>query len=457
MKDVPNLLSSADGKHPVYTGGTLDLHPAIEVFKGALFSVSEALPGRMELLQQTALALITRRHQLLISRAGTGKSLYGENVFGQFEGELFKAQFTQGTRLETVLGGLDLQLFNQGKLWHNTRNSLISADFAYLDEFMNSNDLVLEAILGVLNERKFTEGEQQEDARLHTALAMTNHLKYSVIAEPILDRFMFKASIDPRGDTLDDIMIDLAYAQHHGRPMPVAHPLPLSVLQEMSNLVQGKDPDRTITASHSMLFLKNDLIERYMNLASRRTQAPESNGRREGQRSPDQRTSEEMYVSPRTKAACRDVLNASALLHHRFEVVRADLNALRFVLTTIAGNDRTASPQQDIFTEALNATFGAYTDEDLQQVDELTTIAQNFHWFATGMLVEAHANHGPIVRLFLALMGKTSWNDVGYDTFVDALRARRLVNPRVNALREEILGDILNHAHDEKAQVNARA
>ncbi len=452
MKDVPNLLSSADGKHPVYMGGPLDLHPAIEVFKGALFNVSEALPGRMELLQQTALALLTRRHQLLISRAGTGKSLYGESVFGQFEGELFKAQFTQGTRLETVLGGLDLQLFNQGKLWHNTRHSLISADFAYLDEFMNSNDLVLEAILGVLNERKFTEGEQQEDARLHTALAMTNHLKYSVIAEPILDRFMFKASIDPRGDTLDDIMIDLAYAQHHGRPMPVAHPLPLAVLQHMSDVVQGQDESQAITASHSILFLKNDLIERYMTLAARRAQSPDTRERHDGQRSSD-----ELYVSPRTKAACRDVLNASALLHHRFEVEKDDLNALRFVLTTIAGNDRTASPQQDIFTEALNATFGAYTDEDLQQVDELTTIAQNFHWFATGMLVEAHATHGPIVRLFLALIGKTNWNEVGYETFVDALRGRRLVNPRVNALREEILGDIRNHAQDERAQVKAHA
>lgn len=452
MKDVPNLLSSADGKHPIYMGDSLDLHPAIEIFKGALFNVSEALPGRMELLQQTALALLTRRHQLLISRAGTGKSLYGENVFGQFEGELFKAQFTQGTRLETVLGGLDLQLFNQGKLWHNTRNSLISADFAYLDEFMNSNDLVLEAILGVLNERKFAEGEQQEDARLHTALAMTNHLKYSVIAEPILDRFMFKASIDPRGDTLDDIMIDLAYAQHHGRPMPVAHPLPLSVLQHMSDIVQGQDESQSITASHSMLFLKNDLIERYMTLAGHRAQSPDARDKHDAQRSSD-----DIYVSPRTKAACRDVLNASALLHHRFEVEKTDLNALRFVLTTIAGNDRTASPQHDIFNEALNATLAAYTDEDLQQVDELTTIAQNFHWFATGMLVEAHATHGPIVRLFLALMGKSSWNEVGYDTFVDALRGRRLLNPRVNALREEILGDILSHAQDEQAQVHAHA
>ena len=80
----------------------------------------------MALLQQTALALLSRRHQLLISRAGTGKSLYGDTVFSHFEGVTFKAQFTQGTRVETILGGLDLKLFHEGKLWHDTSHSLLS-------------------------------------------------------------------------------------------------------------------------------------------------------------------------------------------------------------------------------------------------------------------------------------------------------------------------------------------
>lgn len=444
MRDSPNLLAAVDGKHVVYDGGSLDLDESIEVFKGAVYAVSDSLPGRMHLLEQSALALLTRRHQLLVSRAGTGKSLYGDMVFGQFRGETFKAQFTQGTRLETVLGGIDLELFNQGKLWHNTAHSLISADFAYLDEFMNANDLVLEAILGILNERKFAEGEQQEDARLHTALAMTNHLKLSIIAEPILDRFMFKASIDPRGDTLDDIMIDLAYEKHHGRPTPVAHPLPLDVLQHMSDVVQGLDAERHVHASHSMLFLKNDLIERYAALDARQHHG---NGAHPG----EPKSAADLYISPRTKAASRDVLNAAALLHHRFEVQKDDLAALRFVLTTVAGNDRTAmSGTEDTFAQALHTTLQSYSDEDLQQVDELTTIAQNFLWYANGTPLEAQGPNNALVRLFLTLIGKSSWKDVGHDTFVDALKGQKIANGRVNALREEILGDILAHEYDEQ-------
>jgi MoxR-like ATPase len=392
----------------------------------------------MHLLQQTALALLSRRHQLLISRAGTGKSLYGDTVFGHFEGTTFKAQFTQGTRVETVLGGLDLKLFHEGKLWHDTSHSLVTADFAYLDEFMNANDLVLEAMLSILNERRFTQGEQQEEARLHTALAMTNHLKYSAISEPILDRFMFKATIDPHGDTLNDIRIDLAYARHHGHPAPPEHPIPLHVLRELSDVVVGTHPERSIEAGHDMLFLKNELIETYMRLHDSRVRALATQGPHPV----------DSYVSPRTKAACRDVLNASALLHHRGHVVNDDLNSLRYVLTTISGNDRAIpDPSQDTFTEALHTTLASFTEADLQTVNDLTTIAQTFGWFTHGTPLESQPAHGRIVRVFLSLIGKGSWHEVSYDTFVDALRSRDIPNGRVNELREEILEEILEHSH----------
>lgn len=437
MRDANNLLTPADGRPFVYDGGPLDVPRAIETFKAALLHVSDTVPGRMQLLQQTALALLSRRHQLLISRAGTGKSLYGESVFSQFEGTVFKAQFSQGTRLETVLGGLDLKLFHEGKLWHNTLHSLVTADFAYLDEFMNANDVVLEALLGILNERRFAQGEQQEDARLHTALAMTNHLKYSAISEPILDRFLFKASIDPQGDTLNDILIDLAYARHHGKPETPRHRIPLDVLQELSAIVLGDHPERGIEAGFDILFLKNEIIEAYIHLVAQRigSQSPANRG-----------IVPDAYVSPRTKAACRDVLNATALLHHRDHVERADLTSLRFVLTTIPGNDRALNDMgQDIFAEALHSTMQGYTEHDLQTVNELTAIAQSFGLFAHGVPLEAQHSHRGIVRMFLSLIGKSSWHEVGYDTFVDALSHKTITNPRVNALREEILDEVRGH------------
>lgn len=437
MRDANNLLIPADGRPFVYDGGPLDVPRAIETFKAALLHVADTVPGRMQLLQQTALALLSRRHQLLISRAGTGKSLYGESVFSQFEGTVFKAQFSQGTRLETVLGGLDLKLFHEGKLWHNTLHSLVTADFAYLDEFMNANDVVLEALLGILNERRFAQGEQQEDARLHTALAMTNHLKYSAISEPILDRFLFKASIDPQGDTLNDILIDLAYARHHGKPESPRHRIPLDVLQELSAIVLGDHPERSIEAGFDILFLKNEIIETYIHLVAQRigSQAPANRG-----------IVPDAYVSPRTKAACRDVLNATALLHHRDHVERGDLTSLRFVLTTIPGNDRALHDMgQDIFAEALHSTMQGYTEHDLQTVNELTAIAQSFGLFAHGVPLEAQQSHRGIVRMFLALIGKSSWHEVGYDTFVDALTHKTITNPRVNALREEILDEVRGH------------
>ena len=136
-----------------------------------------------------------------------------------------------------------------------------------------------------------------------------------------------------------------------------------------------------------------------------------------------------------------------ALLHHRGHVVKDDLYALRYVLTTIPGNDR-AIPDlsQDTFNEATQTTLASFTDSDLQTVNELTTIAQTFGWFTHGTALESQPAHSRVVRLFLALIGKGSWHDVNYETFVDALRSREIANPRVNELREEILEEILEHS-----------
>lgn len=439
------LLQPADGHFPDYRGGELDIPTFIEVFKGAMHNVSLALPGRTTLLSQSALALLTRHHQLLVSRAGTGKSFYGDSLFGQFQATIFKAQFTQGTRLETVLGGLDLHLFHEGKLWHNTRHSLITAEFAYLDEFMNASDVVLEALLGILNERHFSQGEQQEDAKLHSALAMTNHVKYTMIAEPILDRFMFKASIEPYSDPLNDLLIDFSYESHHGRATPAAHAIPIEYLQRATDAVRGFDPDVHIHASNAMLFLKNYLIDNYVETLTRHNQAaamPRSG--------PTGQPVAEAYVSPRTKAASRDTLNASALLHHRKEVIAEDLAALRFVLTTIDGND--AAPQRAtdrLFAESMQTTLNTFSSDDLQTVEELSAIAQNFQLFVHGLPIEAQAENSGVIRFFLNLIGRTSWHDVNYGTFNQALTGKRIPNPRVNALREEILQSVKAFSHEQ--------
>jgi hypothetical protein len=199
--------------------------------------------------------------------------------------------------------------------------------------------------------------------------------------------------------------------------------------------VEGVSAERAITAPHDVLFLKNELIESYTAMCDERLR----DGGRDGRPAAT-------YVSPRTKAACRDVLNASALLHQRSTVTAEDLAALRYVLTMVPGNDRSApDPSQQIFTEALESTLASFSAADLRMVDELTTIAQTFTWFLHGVPLEAQSHHRGIIRLFLGLIGKSSWHDVSYDTFIEALRSKEIVNPRVNLLREEILDEIMEH------------
>jgi hypothetical protein len=207
-------------------------------------------------------------------------------------------------------------------------------------------------------------------------------------------------------------------------------------------VVLGAHPETAIEASQSILFLKNELIERYVELvAARNANAKDRDGG--GQRPGD------TYVSPRTKAASRDVLNASALLHHRSRVVREDLHALRYTLTMVPGNDRAGtSSAEDLFAKALQSVQQSYTDADLQMVEELMTIEQTFSLYLHGASLEAQPSHRGLLRLFLGLIGKSSWRDVSLETFTEALRSKQITNPRVNELRDEILDDVLEHAPD---------
>ena len=100
--------------------GSLDIHGSIEALKAGMRRVSNRVVGREQLVEQTALAILSREHQLIFSRAGTAKTLYAESVFGAFDAETFAMQFTKGTTEEAVVGAYDLEQFKAGRIWHIT-------------------------------------------------------------------------------------------------------------------------------------------------------------------------------------------------------------------------------------------------------------------------------------------------------------------------------------------------
>lgn len=417
---------------------SMDTFEAVDALKGAMMNVSRRIIGRERLVSQTLLAILSREHQLIFSRTGTAKSLYGKSVFGQFEAQTFSIQFTQGTTEEALVGAYDLKKFKTGTIWHKTDKSIVNADFAFLDEFMDANDMVMRTLLGVLNEREFVKGEQQEKARLHTAIAATNYLRLTDTSEAVLDRMLFKAKLIPETDRLSQILIDNVYGKYNGSVIAPTRRLPMDIPRELSRIVKGENPDRLITASNAILFLKNQLIKNYVDALYDQAKSKDAKAGR-------------TYISPRTIAKSRDVLNASALLHGRFEVTGEDLTALRYLLTTVSGNSATdtAGGEDEIFFQALDSTLASFSSADLATVENLLKINEYYDAYRDKQNVEAKKRikvlAGPFAKV-LEVLGVTSWVDVSEETFQNTLRSMGTQNPEVDRLRDEIMQKIEKNA-----------
>ncbi|OQA93937.1 MAG: ATPase RavA [Microgenomates group bacterium ADurb.Bin219] len=92
-------------------------------------------------------ALFTREHMLMMGLAGTAKSQFATNAFSAIDGaSVFQIHLTKQTTEEYVFGPLNIVELKKGNIVHNTQNSILEADFVFLDEFFDASDVTQRTI-----------------------------------------------------------------------------------------------------------------------------------------------------------------------------------------------------------------------------------------------------------------------------------------------------------------------
>lgn len=392
--------------------------------KRVFSELDRELVGFGPVLMQCVYALVTRENLLIFSPAGTAKTLFASLVFSRIRGaRVFDTQMSKGTLAEELFGSVDTEQLKRGRLLHNTRDTLVDANLAFVDEFFDANDMVLRALLGIFHERVFKRGCQIEKAGLHTGIAAANYLRATDVTEAVLDRFLFRASIRPDYSPATLMAVDRAFSRNYGRRSEPLEEQQISLehLDYLSQIVRGLVPHRQIHAPAHVLFLKNMLLNRYRELVD--ATADKSKRR--------------IYLSPRTYAKCRVVLNAAALLRGRMEVCVQDLSQLKYAVTTIAGPEE----QGQAFDKALAQTQ-AIGAKDLEHIDNLSETCdladQIMQRVRDG---ESIACTGFLQRL-LRFFGLMSAGDVTFDhlrRFVDRIEPR---DEHVKKLKLGIIGHI---------------
>ncbi|NUQ62916.1 MAG: MoxR family ATPase [Pirellulales bacterium] len=399
------------------------LSESIEQIQRVFSALERDLIGFGPLLIQSIYALLTRENLLIFSPPGTAKTLYAHCVFRRIRGaRVFDTQMSKGTLAEELFGSIDTRRLKRGRIVHNTRRTLVDADLAFIDEFFDANDMVLRALLGVFNERVFKKGSQCEPSRLHTGIAAANYLRATEVTEAVLDRFLFRAYLAPDYDPCTLVAVDQAFARHYGRRDPTLpeEQIPLEHLARLADIVRGMVPQRTITAPPHVLLLKNVLLNRYRELVDE---------------TPDHAKKRHLYISPRTYAKTRIVLNASALLRGRTEVTAADLAELKYVVTTVGARGE----QMECFEKALSDTLLRIRGEDLERIDHLASAYDLAEQVMARVRCGEPVKPSSVVQRILRFFGLVSEGDITFDHVRRFVEGIQPADERVKAMKLGVL------------------
>jgi len=261
--------------------------------------------------------------------------------------KLFAIQMSEATLSEHLFGAYDIPTWkDKGFLMRDITGSILEADFAFIDEIFDGREDVLRTLLGILNERKFIEGRQQEDALLHTAVATANYQSINEKTIPILDRFLFKSIVKPLKSKSNKIKM---YSQHLAKTggklssYPIKPILDLKQLKDFTDRVYSDE----VIISDEVLEVYDELITEY---------EKEINVKKK------------KYISSRTSNKLLDIVKAAVLLDGRQQAVFTDLFEVRYGLCTMNDDE-----DEKTFDKVYKRCVEGLEDEK-NQIAEITKL-----------------------------------------------------------------------------------
>lgn len=117
----------------------------------------------------------------------------------------FERLLTRFTVPEELFGPLSLKALERDAYERLVDGYPPSAHVAFLDEIFEANSAILNALLGILNERVFDNGTRRQPTPLACVIAASNELPDGVPA--LSDRFLVRLLVEPVSDDAFDALL----------------------------------------------------------------------------------------------------------------------------------------------------------------------------------------------------------------------------------------------------------
>jgi MoxR-like ATPase len=313
--------------------------------------------GLNTVIKDSLLAILIKEHILLEGKPGTAKSQLAKTIINNIRGaKVFQIQLSKFMPEDYVFGSINInKLKNEGIIYHNTENSIVESDFAFIDEFFDGSDVLLRSLLEILNERTFTRNKQKLESRLNSAFLTSNYKRENAETAAILDRILFKHNIEPIEDinSLKEILgIYLKNIKNSKSEKDLNE-------VKYNGYIRFKYEDQI--EFEELKTLQDYLFEVNINvnLQNKYLRLVKEFSRQTGK-----------YISTRTINKGVKVLMAGALMDLRKNVNTKDFYLLKSVFTE--------NLQQGLLFDTLVESVNVYTDDDYVLADKLYNLQKEF-------------------------------------------------------------------------------
>jgi MoxR-like ATPase len=171
--------------------------PAREQLRRIREELTQVFLERTEAIDGALTALLAGHHVLLIGPPGTAKSMLADELCRRLHGaEYFQWLLTKFTTPEELFGAVSLRALEQDEYRRVTTRKLPEAHIAFLDEVFKANSSILNALLTLINERRFHNGREAIEVPLITLFGATNELPEDDELQALYDRFLLRFVVD---------------------------------------------------------------------------------------------------------------------------------------------------------------------------------------------------------------------------------------------------------------------